>query len=439
MHSNEPERFEGCEHEDIADNIKLSFYGRGAAPCQINANDPDARLTIRKFNTHSHNTRGIVRTLTFGKICAFAGDFYGVPNQPIAVEGETALGQISALRRKRAIDAFSTIGDWTDDTFDKMKKEIINNSKFLQKERAYLEKGGARKSTDPFGIISYHGFEDAIFEAYEKNATTNFFYFIHTPGKHGDKLKALTENNYDHFQPYAQIAYEVFHALALEEATKARSEHLTPNDKNGFLRNAYAIEAFGCHFLGDSFASGHMRVPRYELPKSTTFAIGGHVLCNKMHNEDNKHGLRVTSRFAQAQNPQNPYWIAYGDKLLHHKKNSTNFKYAIKAIQCAVDEVFKASQIDLPNFTVQESRVFDYIPYVDTAEGMNNAPMFQIRTSDGKLCRRKKLNDLQCKELTENWTAPGTISQLQRSTPKNTRWPINSGDEEQLNGSMDTS
>ena len=199
------------------------------------------------------------------------------------------------------------------------------------------------------------------------------------------------------------------------------------------------MEAFGCHFLGDSFASGHMRVPRYVLPKSTKFAASGHVLCNKMHNEDNKHGLRVTSRFAQAQNPKDPYWIAYGDKLLHHKKNSTNFQYAIKAIQCAVDEVFQASQKDLPELTVQDSRVFDYIPYVDTTAGMNNAPMFQIRTSDGKLCRRKKLNDLQCKELTENWTAHGTISELERFAPKNPRWSRNSDDEEQLNGSMDTS
>ena len=419
MHPKEPERFEGCEHEDLADNIKLSLHGRATAPVQVNASDPDVRLTIRKFNTHSHNTRSIVCALPFGRISALAGDFYGVPDQPITVQGEIALGQISPERRQRAIDAFSTIGHWTEDNFDKMKKQLMNNTGFLEGERNYLEKDGAHKK-DTFGVITYHGFEDAITEAYENNASKHLTYFGAAHTKHFAHLKKLCENNYDHFQPYAQVAYEVFHDLALKEAKKARHEHLTQNDKNDFLKNAYAIEAFGCHFLGDCFASGHMRVPRRELPKSTTLASSGHILCNKMHNEDNKHGLRVTSRYAIAQNPENPYWIAYGDRMLHHKKNSINFQMAIKAIQCGVDEVFQASQREAPDIGINDSKVFDYIPYVSALEGTNNTPMFQIRQSDGKVCRRKELNDLQCKlEPIDDWTAIGTVRKLDRASPNN--------------------
>ena len=156
------------------------------------------------------------------------------------MEGETELGQITVSRRQRAVDAFNTIADWTDDNFKNMKKEIMKNSDFLKEERAYLEKSGAKKSIDPFGVITYHGFEDAITQAYEENATKHFFYF----GLTNTQLKTLLENNYDHFQPYSKVTYEVFHALALEEAKKVRQER-TPNDKNEILENAYAIEQGG--------------------------------------------------------------------------------------------------------------------------------------------------------------------------------------------------
>ena len=93
---------------------------------------------------------------------------------------------------------------------------------------------------------------------------------------------------------------------------------------------------------------------------------------------------------------------------------------AIKANQCGVDEVFQASQKDAPDIRINDSKVFDYIPRVGTAEGMNNTPMFQIRKSDGKVCRRKELNDLQCKlEPIDDWTAAGTLSKLDRSKPEN--------------------
>ena len=149
-------------------------------------------------------------------------------------------------------------------------------------------------------------------------------------------------------------------------------------------------------------------------------ASNGHILCNKMHNEDNKYGLRVTSRHAQARNPDNPYWIAYGDKMLHHKKNSQNFIFAQEAVQCAVNDVFQASQGEQPILNVKDSKVFDYIPQIDNTVGMNNTPMFQIRKSDGKVCRRNELRNLQCRlDPIDKWTTQGTLSALDQSKPRN--------------------
>ena len=84
MPSDKIERFKGCEHEDLADNIKLKFYGRGNKPHSSNANEK--LLKIKKFNGQDHNTT-VKHPLTFGKINALAGDFFGIPDQPITIPG----------------------------------------------------------------------------------------------------------------------------------------------------------------------------------------------------------------------------------------------------------------------------------------------------------------------------------------------------------------
>ena len=411
MQPKEKERFEACEHEDLADNVKLHFYGKGRSPWSVNANQKS--LNFIKVKSHGHNTRSGPE-LTFGKISALAGDFYGVPEQPITLVHETKLGQISDARKQRAIDAFDTIGEWKEEDYTKFQNMLSRNLKFIDKERSYIEKDGKGKSSDTFRVIAYHGFEDSINEVYEENASYHYMTFL---GKlkfldrdHHDYLTKLLFCNYDHFQPYAAVTFEVFLALAMDEARKARRENLTPNDKNQILETAYAKLAFGCHFLGDSFSSGHMRTPRRELPQSTFPDLTGHKLCNKMHDEDNEHGLWVTSKKAQREGASS--WIAYGDKMLHHTACSKNFEYARKAFQTAINEVFRASQIEEPIMRVDSSEVFDFIPYIDPKE-KNNTPMFQIRAKDGKICRRKEIKDLQCgQEPIDDWTALGTLGAL---------------------------
>lgn len=69
----------------------------------------------------------------------------------------------------------------------------------------------------------------------------------------GASFMQLLEANVDHFGPEARATYNAGHALALDWAVK------------GDLTKALAINGFADHFLQDSFAAGHMRVPRAEI------------------------------------------------------------------------------------------------------------------------------------------------------------------------------
>ena len=72
------------------------------------------------------------------------------------------------------------------------------------------------------------------------------------------RILKLAQNNYDHFLPFAKEAYLVGHELALEKAKKASKVGQLAQKKR-LLEEAYSIDAFWCHFLTDSFSSGHLR------------------------------------------------------------------------------------------------------------------------------------------------------------------------------------
>ena len=83
-------------------------------------------------------------------------------------------------------------------------------------------------------------------------------WFLGIPVIQGRKLE-LTENNYDHFLPYAKDAYLTGHQLAIQKAREASEYPLDPELRKKVLHEAFSMEAFACHFLTDSFASGHIR------------------------------------------------------------------------------------------------------------------------------------------------------------------------------------
>ena len=150
------------------------------------------------------------------------------------------------------------------------------------------------------------------------------------------------------------------------------------------------------------------RTPRVELGRETTPAKAGHRLSKFMHDEDNKHGLRVT-------NARGEKWIAWGDGMLLNEEGEDTYSMAVQAVQASVHQVYEAFQH--PDRLPNSSLVTDYVPVVDAA-AENNYPMFQV--SDGKLLRRANLNDLGDPKTTSNWAGVTTVAELWSSyKPKN--------------------
>lgn len=126
-----------------------------------------------------------------------------------------------------------------------------------------------------------------------------------------------------------------------------------------------------------------------------------------MHDEDNKHGLRV-------QNKRGDKWISYGDDMLLKEESGSNLKIAQEAVAKSSDQVYKAYKN--PNQTLDPAVVTDLIPFVDQEE-KNNSPLFQVK--DGKLHRRSDINNLQDTETVTNWLGITTAAKLQTYNPKN--------------------
>jgi len=77
----------------------------------------------------------------------------------------------------------------------------------------------------------------------------------------------LAENNHDHFLPHAKDAYLAGLQLAISKAREAGKVREACINSRGededkqikLLHEAFSLDAFACHFLTDSFASGHIR------------------------------------------------------------------------------------------------------------------------------------------------------------------------------------
>ena len=267
----EAERFEATEHEDIADNVKLNYYGRGDGPKLENANDK-----VLKFGCFAEAQNLDARLfLTFAQIIALAGDFFGVSSQPITNEDETELGNINEERRRRFIGAYNTIAQWSNSVLveTSFKTDLMNCLDTIRKERKKIEKVAGQK-VDKNGVIGYQDNRDLINGVYEKHSFKLFkeadrksggTWIGPIPKKFG-RLLSLCENNYDHFQPYAKVAFEVGLELAFKEAEKCRCKN-TPDDKNHVLDSAYSILAFDCHFLTDAFQVDTSARPDENYPK----------------------------------------------------------------------------------------------------------------------------------------------------------------------------
>ena len=248
----EGEEFESAEHENIGNKVKLRF------PVSKQSSDiSEEVLGGKRFLRLPNGLK-----LSFGQIIALAGDFYGVPESPI-IDPSEKQDQKEICRRQRFIEAYNTLARAE---YDDIKKELDQILKIMTKEKSQIE--AALESQEGMVAISdnaghvrvapkdvYDKLGNSLVEKWDK--VTGGKWIFGVPVIFGRMMK-LAENNHDHFLPFAKDAYLAGHELALEKAREA-SKVGNRETKISLLEEAYSIDAFACHFLTDSFSSGHLR------------------------------------------------------------------------------------------------------------------------------------------------------------------------------------
>ena len=201
----------------------------------------------RLFHSYEHNYIGKsikideLKALTlpnsvkigFQQIIALAGDFYGLPKQPIIADPSKGQEEDSG-RQQRFRDAYNTLARAP-------KDELLEE---LDKLLGTLEKESKN------GKAFHSKMWDEI---------TGGKWLSPLPMK-GGRMLQLAENNHDHFHPHAKDAYLTGHQLAIDKAREAGYYRGGDEDKRKrLLHEALSLDAFALHFLTDSFASGHIR------------------------------------------------------------------------------------------------------------------------------------------------------------------------------------
>ena len=167
--------------------------------------------------------------IEFEDIIALAGDYYGLPKEPIV--NPLIVEEDDPGRQHRFIDAYNTLARVPK---DKVQSELDKLLDTLKKETEQRKSIPAKVWDKITGGIWVGCF----------------------PVKQGRMLQ-LAKNNHDHFEPYAKYSYLTGHELAIDKARdagKCRGDEMTR-----LLDEALSMDAFACHFLTDGFASGHIR------------------------------------------------------------------------------------------------------------------------------------------------------------------------------------
>lgn len=174
--------------------------------------------------------------LTYGQINALGGDFFATLD-PICL-GATFEEQCSRFQK-----AYNTLGH--DEIAVVEARAIVENR---QKELDAVKDAAAsgQSTSEAYKGLKSPGMTRVLDK--EDEDLTRI-----TWGRTGPSYIRMAQLNLDHFGEEARTAYNAGHTMALKTAAA------------GDLEIGYAMNAFADHFLGDSFASGHIRTPRRVL------------------------------------------------------------------------------------------------------------------------------------------------------------------------------
>jgi hypothetical protein len=290
----EGRRFASVEHMACAARVGLEPLADGGKALVING--------LKAPFNHATPLPVESKDLIFGEIISLAGDFYAHLDARAAAEFAWAWPEMTGVGGWVA-------GDYRDQTLADDEPEAV--SSLLSTIRA--EKGDLPE------VVS------ANFPArrYLALASQNNCHFAcPQPGAAGDENPALR-------------LYRGYHRRAMQEAARARQAA----DGVKALLGALVTDAFGCHFLTDLFASGHIRVPRRLLAEKYGAIRGSLRMSKSMHEEDNRLGLWCAPRVAQP-GAARFVWRAYGDDSLRKPEAETHLVQVQEAVRRSAAEVF---------------------------------------------------------------------------------------------------
>lgn len=360
------EGFTAGEHVIIGDHVKI----------YLEHNDKGSSASEGRL---LHLQNGMA--LTYGNIVSL-GDFYGTPGQAIAY------GKTRADRNGLFLSAYAQFAASSSVVPEVQKILDVTNEERVEVEHAVAH---GEKVADVYARI-----------AEDHNRRYNCITGGGCSGKwwldQGRYLQ-LAKTDYDHFGDAALAAYRVGHALAIEQAIKARET----GDKQQ-LEMAYAMNALASHFLSDRFAAGHIRTPRHELDINITPAVVGSLLSHYMHDEDGTSGLHVHNR-------RGDEWIAYGDRHYFDTDNAQHRHLLQEAMQASADEVFAAYETGASAEDVAELIVPEPDVRGDTV-GSDIAPMFYWDEARAVLYRRQNLSNPRDFHFTKDWWGWSTLAEL---------------------------
>lgn len=366
-------RFEGGEHTAIGDNVLLRFA----------ANQPP----VVAHQSPLPLPNGL--SLTYGQVVALGGDFYGVPERPIA-DGATPSERI-----ERFLQAFDSLARLPASRAEAQDILAVMQEEISAANRAIKDGRQPHEAYDALG--------DSLSARW--NRITGGGSVASDLLPLGRYLK-LAASNWDHFGRSALLAYQAGHGAALQQALRARDS----GDERD-LQLAYAMNAFADHFLTDLFSAGHLRVPRKALADTVTPSDIGSLVSRFMHDEDSKYGLRV-------RNAEGEQWRAYGDKRYFDSVDVANRRQVGRAVQRSADEVFQA--FDKGQATSPEQyAALRLTPDLQAAEQDlvpgNFAPLY--RQQGSTVLRRKNVADLNDGQYTGDWWGWSTYLLLKDYKP----------------------
>ncbi|KAM7203140.1 hypothetical protein V8F20_004082 [Naviculisporaceae sp. PSN 640] len=301
--------------------------------------------------------------LTYGQINGLGGDFFAT-NNPICT------GSSFDQQCQYFLEAYNLLGKAESGRKEAPIIELINEREAKAVEEAIGSGKSTKETYKELSATDTGGVPKLAITGTDVRLTQA------TMERDGPSYARMALLNLDHFGDDAHTAYNAGHTCAMRAAAA------------GNLELGYAMNAFADHYLGDCFASGHIRTPRRTLhasasaiekvcsiindiyqevykglnSKSKTEALlqdtkGAFVLsylttklglnlgaimdiapdvCSKfMHDEDNKRGLVVV-------NKRGDRWVAFGDSMLFESANAKNLEFMKEALQASADEVYQA-------------------------------------------------------------------------------------------------